>query len=268
VASKEPSVTGAEVVAYLAHEQLDRAARRYLAPQVEALRRALLPDETPILLTEAYQEDFGLLALTDQRLVFLCAGCPSLLVPLPEDDAATADAIPDDSGTWGLRVTVAGADYLFEAVSSGPCAARFVALVSGKSEIDATVALICPACEAEQPHAANSQRFTCPYCGVVTASEVEAAVTLEGTRPHGHQPSPKERNGEGLRLFNAAVMIGAGVVVLIVATSTGSGTKLVLAGLGMVGYGVYIGLSKDSYRVPVWAYAVVLFGLVVAFGGR
>lgn len=84
-------------------------------------------------------------------------------------------------------------------------------------------------------------------------------------RPNAQRPRPPRVRSisdaiPGVRrAVDALLMFGFGILCFVVAGSTGEGWMIV-AGIVSIGWGGYIGLTRGSYVMPYFVYAIAILG--------
>lgn len=85
-------------------------------------------------------------------------------------------------------------------------------------------------------------------------------------------PSPRVRTGaealgDARRYVDALLMAGFGILCFVASGSTNQPLLAVVVGIAAIGYAGYIALLATSYTMPLFIYAIALFGgLWLLFG--
>ena len=183
------------LVSHLARQHLDHGVRRRLRSRLDALPRSLV-DEEPLLLTDAFLEGFGLLVLTEDRLIFIAEDPTAEPVTIAFFDDQPLTATPaDEPGSNGrdLTITVGGTVTVIEELGDPDWVEEFADAIHAATGTPRPpggggVALTsCPWCDAtfDPP---VPRHDACPSCGLAldTSSEPPPAPPAGPSRtPNG-----------------------------------------------------------------------------------
>jgi hypothetical protein len=202
----------AQHVQLLARERIDRAARRRLGTALLRLPTLLTGDELPLVIGDAYDEagpaeELGLLAVTDQRLIFLSEGGELRHVWSFDEHEIRAQARTDPEFPDSIDITVTVDDddeHVFEYLGGEEWSEEIVDAINADDDLD-TEAQLSPTITSEAGRAGISQtehngpRFapdgtaTCPWCAELINPQARLCKHC-GTRLD-EQPSPPRQTG-------------------------------------------------------------------------
>lgn len=147
------------LVGHLSREHLTRGARARLRSVLDRLPGLLDGDESPVLLTDGFHRDFGLLVVTDERLLFLAEGTegdPLVMGTFSRQEVWAATAADAEYSDQDLEISVDGVSVHVEAVGDALWVSELAETTTSQSGEPAPRRT--PVNELNVPHR------VCPFC--------------------------------------------------------------------------------------------------------